>query len=74
MSLYKVTFDGEDAFVEAPCFTDAIVTWRNFLLAEWRRTGDFSPEDVSVEPESVVLVTNEPVQRFAWLTLKQGAE
>lgn len=59
MKLYRVTFDGSDDYVEAESFGDAIKIWRAHLFSS-NLPGDFEDD---VEPESVALVSDEPVLR-----------
>ncbi len=59
MNLYMVTFDGQHDYVEAADFATAIELWRAKLI-DAHMPGDFEPD---VQPESVVLVHDEPVVR-----------
>ena len=59
MKLYCVQFDGQPDFVEAENFGVAIAIWRKHLIAQ-NEPGDF---DDDVEPESLSVVSEEPVLR-----------
>lgn len=56
--LYLVLFDGQERYVEAPSFAEAVLAWRAAIAVEWG--ADY---DGTEEPESVVLMSDEPVIR-----------
>ncbi len=58
MRLYKVTFDNQPEFVEAPDFGSAVLIWREHLMAT--NPGDF---DGTENPESLELISESPVIR-----------
>jgi hypothetical protein len=60
MKLYQIQFDGSQYFVEAPNFAMAIVAWKRYVAASWEI--DYAATD---EPESVLLIHDEPVIRLA---------
>ncbi len=59
MRLYRVVFDGEPNFVEAPNLGAAVSVWRTFLIAE-NEPGDIEDD---VEPESIELMQEGRVWR-----------
>ncbi len=59
MNLYIVQFDGQPDYVEAETFVEAIALWRAKLIAD-NDPGDFEDD---VQPDSVVVVHDEPVVR-----------
>lgn len=58
MNIYQISFDGESHLVEAPTMADAIKTWQ-VEMANW------GGEDFQEDPESIVLVSDKPVIRWA---------
>lgn len=58
MKLYQIMFDGEARFVEAESFAAAIEVWKQVKAIEWGE--DY---DGTEEPESVSLMSDEPVLR-----------
>lgn len=65
--LYRVTFDGQDRYVEAPDFPRAIEAWKAWGKAEWKE--DY---DGTEEPESVALVSDDPVIRLTFSEYSVG--
>lgn len=63
MPLYSVTFDGTSTFIEAESFVAALSAWREWGRIEWG-----SGYDGAEEPESVNLVSDEPVFRLGGAT------
>ncbi len=61
MKLYQVTFDGDEDYVEAASYGQAVARWR----AELKRQNPDEDEEWSdtEEPESVVLISSRPVLR-----------
>ena len=58
MRLYKILYDGEQYFVEAISFPQAIDVWKRHVKDAWG--ADY---DGTEEPESVELLSEEPVLR-----------
>lgn len=59
MSLYHVQFDGESWWVEAPDYGVAVRIWREYITADWNVANDETEE-----PESVTLISTQPVIRY----------
>lgn len=60
MSVYLIDDEDVEArVVEAPNLGRAVKAWREHLIAEWRRSGDYQPSDEGREPISVVLISDE---------------
>ncbi len=57
MSLYNVQYDGESYYVESPSFQGAISEWQRHCKDE-----DILVDN-DIEPESVHLISDEPVIR-----------
>lgn len=58
MNLYRVRWDGEDEFVEAQRFGDAVALWRAEMVRRWKLSGEYEAgHDDSIEPEEVHLVS-----------------
>jgi hypothetical protein len=55
--------DWDPRIVEAPDFAKAVAAWRAFVIADLKASGDYDEEDGddSQEPESVELISDEPV-------------
>lgn len=67
MSLYRVRFDCEDDFIEAPSFGDALRLWRKSLQAN-NEPGDIADDQ---EPETVELLSYSPVIRDTETQVKE---
>ena len=57
MNVYVVQFDGEQDYVEAGCFGDAVALWKAMKQRE------AAPDEFEDEPESVVFLADRPVIR-----------
>jgi len=58
MKLYCIQFDNQPRYVEAESFAKAVEAWRRWAAKEWGE--DY---DGTEEPESVALISDEPVIR-----------
>ena len=49
LKLYRVLYDGQPYYVEAPSFALAIEAWKRYVKAEWKEEYDGTEEPESVE-------------------------
>lgn len=62
--LYQIRYDGQDDYVEATDYAEAVTAWRAAVEVRWKAEGCWEDGDTEVMPEQVVCLDNDhPVIR-----------
>lgn len=66
LKVYRITYDGEDRYVEAETFGQAVEVWSEYMVAQWKRDEDYEEGDEDRQPASVEHVGDYGVIRKGW--------